>query len=35
MTHIRTWMLAAILTICGTMNGFAQQPEVKKEPGEE
>ena len=27
MTHIRLWMLAAILTICGTMNGFAQQPE--------
>ena len=27
MTHIRPWMLAAILTISGTMNGFAQQPE--------
>ena len=27
MTHVRQWMLAAILTLCGTMNGFAQQPE--------
>ena len=35
MNHIRLWMLAAILTICGTMSSFAQQrsEDLKSIPG--